>query len=165
MNLSKNLTLFEMTRSETAKRKGVSNEPTPQHIENMKVLAEKIFEPIRRHFNSPIYISSGYRSAALNKIIPGASKTSQHSKGEAMDIDMDNSGSKITNKEIFNWIKDNLAFDQLIAEFKQGNDLGWVHVSYNTNGTQRGQILIASKGTFGTKYSPYTKELFQKIYG
>jgi hypothetical protein len=165
MNLSKHLELFEMTRSETAKRKGVSNEPTPQHIENMKVLAEKIFEPIRRHFNSPIYISSGYRSAALNKIVPGASKTSQHSKGEAMDIDMDNSGSKITNAEIFNWIKDNLNFDQLIAEFKQGNDLGWVHVSYNTDGPQRGQILIATKGVFGTKYSPYSKELFTKIYG
>lgn len=165
MNLSKNLTLHEMIRSGTAKRKGVSNQPTPQHIENMKVLAEKIFEPIRKHFGVPIYVLSGYRSAALNKKISGASKTSQHSSGEAMDIDMDNSGSKITNKEIFNWIKDNLKFDQLIAEFKQGNDLGWVHVSYNTDGPQRGQILIATKGMLGTKYSPYSKELFAKIYG
>jgi zinc D-Ala-D-Ala carboxypeptidase len=155
MNLSKHLTLFEMTRSETAKRKGVSNEPTPQHIENMKVLAEKIFEPIRRHFDSPIYISSGYRSAALNKVVPGASKTSQHSKGEAMDIDMDNSGSKITNKEIFNWIKDNLDFDQLIWEFGNETNPSWVHVSYNTDGTQRGQILRAKKGVFGTKYTNY----------
>jgi hypothetical protein len=155
MNLSKHLTLFEMTRSETAKRKGVSNEPTPQHIENMKVLAEKIFEPIRRHFDSPIYISSGYRSAALNKIVPGASKTSQHSKGEAMDIDMDNSGSKITNKEIFNWIKDNLDFDQLIYEFGDETNPSWVHVSYNTDGPQRGQVLRAKKGVFGTKYTNY----------
>jgi hypothetical protein len=155
MNLSKHLTLFEMTRSETAKRKGISNQPTEQHIENMKVLAEKIFEPIRRHFNSPIYISSGYRSAALNKAVPGASKTSQHSKGEAMDIDMDNSGSKITNKEIFNWIKDNLDFDQLIYEFGDETNPSWVHVSYNTDGTQRGQILRAKKGVFGTKYTNY----------
>jgi zinc D-Ala-D-Ala carboxypeptidase len=165
MKLSKHLTLHEMTRSGTAKRKGVSNQPTPQHIQNMKILAEKIFEPIRRHFNSPIYISSGYRSAALNKVTPGASKTSQHSKGEAVDLDQHNTGSKITNKEIFNWVKDNLDFDQLIAEFKEGNDLGWVHVSYNTDGAQRKQILIATKGMFGTKYSPYSKELFAKIYG
>ena len=155
MNLSKHLALHEMTRSETAKRKGISNQPTEQHIENMKVLAEKIFEPIRRHFNSPIYISSGYRSAALNKAVPGASKTSQHSKGEAMDIDMDNSGSKITNKEIFNWIKDNLDFDQLIYEFGDETNPSWVHVSYNTDGTQRGQILRAKKGVFGTKYTNY----------
>jgi len=155
MNLSKNLSLFEMTRSETAKRKGVSNEPTPQHIENMKVLAEKIFEPIRRHFNSPIYLSSGYRSAALNKVTPGASKTSQHSSGEAMDIDMDNTGSKITNADIFNWIKDNLKFDQLIWEFGDETNPSWVHVSYDVNGTQRGQILKASKGLLGTKYTPY----------
>ena len=155
MNLSKHLTLFEMTRSETAKRKGISNQPTPQHIENMKVLAEKIFEPIRRHFNSPIYISSGYRSAALNKAVPGASKTSQHSKGEAIDIDMDNSGSKITNKEIFNWIKDNLDFDQLIYEFGDETNPSWVHVSYNTDGPQRGQVLRAKKGVFGTKYTNY----------
>lgn len=155
MNLSKNLTLFEMTRSETAKRKGVSNQPTPQHIENMKVLAEKIFEPIRRHFNSPIYLSSGYRSAALNKVTPGASKTSQHSSGEAMDIDMDNSGSKITNKEIFNWIKDNLKFDQLIWEFGNETNPDWVHVSYKVDGTQRGQILRAKKGVLGTKYVPF----------
>ena len=155
MNLSKHLTLFEMTRSETAKRKGVSNEPTPQHIENMKVLAEKIFEPIRRHFDSPIYISSGYRSAALNKIVPGASKTSQHSEGKAVDLDQDNTGSKITNVEIFNWIKDNLDFDQLIWEFGNDRNPSWVHVSYNTDGPQRGQVLKAKKGTFGTKYVKY----------
>lgn len=144
-----------MTRSETAKRKGISNEPTPQHIENMKILAEKIFEPIRRHFNSPIHISSGYRSAALNKVTPGASKTSQHSKGEAMDLDQDNTGSKISNKQIFDWIKDNLDFDQLIYEFGNDTNPSWVHVSYNTDGPQRGQILRATKGMFGTKYTNY----------
>ena len=155
MNLSKHLTLQEMTRSSTAKRRGISNQPTEQHIENMKVLAEKIYEPIRRHFNSPIFISSGYRSAALNKATPGASKTSQHSTGEAMDIDQDNSGSKITNADIFYWIKDNLDFDTLIWEFGDDNQPSWVHVSYDTNGKQKGQVLKAKKGTFGTKYVPF----------
>ena len=155
MNLSKHLTLFEMTRSSTAKRKGISNEPTPEHIENMKVLAEKIFEPIRRYFNTSIFISSGYRSEVLNKVTPGASKTSQHSKGEAMDIDMDGSGSKVSNADIFNWIKDNLNFDTLIWEFGNETNPSWVHVSYNTKGNQRMQILKASKGILGTKYTKF----------
>ena len=142
-----------MTRSSTAKRKGVSNEPTPEHIENMKVLAEKIFEPIRRHFNTSIFISSGYRSEALNKATPGASKTSQHSKGEAMDIDMDGSGSKVSNADIFYWIKDNLNFDSLIWEFGNETNPSWVHVSYNTKGNQRMQVLKATKGILGTKYT------------
>ena len=142
-----------MTRSSTAKRKGVSNEPTPEHIENMKVLAEKIFEPIRRHFNTSIFISSGYRSEALNKATPGASKTSQHSKGEAMDIDMDGSSSKVSNADIFYWIKDNLNFDSLIWEFGDETNPSWVHVSYNTKGNQRMQVLKASKGILGTKYT------------
>ena len=151
MNLSKNLTLFEMIKSETAKRKGVSNEPTPEHIENMKVLAEKIFQPIRDHFGVPIYITSGYRSLALNKKIGGV-KNSQHCTGEAIDIDMDGSGSKITNVQIFNYIKDNLFFDQLIWEYGNNSSPDWVNVSYNTSGPQRGHILRAVKGTFGTKY-------------
>jgi len=151
MNLSKDLTLFEMIRSELAKRKGVSNEPTPEHIENMKVLAEKVFQPIRDHFGVPIYISSGYRSAALNKKIGGA-KNSQHLTGEAMDIDMDGSGSKVTNVEVFRYIRDNLSFDQLIWEFGNNVAPDWVHVSYNASGTNRRHVLKATKGTFGTKY-------------
>lgn len=152
MNLSKNLTLFEMTRSETAKRKGVSNQPTEEHIANMIVLAEKIFQPIREHFGVPIYISSGYRSAALNKKIGGA-KNSQHLTGEAIDIDMDGH-SHITNVQVFNYIRENLFFDQLIWEFGNSTNPDWVHVSFNTSGNQRGHILRAVKGTFGTKYVP-----------
>jgi zinc D-Ala-D-Ala carboxypeptidase len=151
MNLSKNLTLFEMTRSETAKRKGIDNTPGAQEIENMKILAEKIFQPIREHFGVPIYISSGYRSKKLNKAI-GGSSTSQHCKGEAIDIDMDGH-SHVTNVQIFNYIKDNLFFDQLIWEFGNNTNPDWVHVSYNTSGNQRGHILRATKGTFGTKYT------------
>jgi len=152
MNLSKNLTLFEMTKSEMAKRKGVSNQPTEEHIANMIVLAEKIFQPIRDHFGVPIYISSGYRSAALNKKI-GGSKTSQHMKGEAMDIDMDGTNVGVTNVQIFNFIRNNLSFDQLIWEFGNGSSPDWVHVSYSVNGTNRRDVLKATKGTFGTKYT------------
>jgi zinc D-Ala-D-Ala carboxypeptidase len=151
MNLSKNLTLYEMTRSDMAKRKGVSNEPTPEHIANMIILAEKIFQPIREHFGVPIYISSGYRSAALNKKI-GGSKNSQHLTGEAMDIDMDGTDTGITNVEVFRWIRENLIFDQLIWEYGNNSSPDWVHVSYNTSGTNRRQVLRAVKGTFGTKY-------------
>jgi zinc D-Ala-D-Ala carboxypeptidase len=152
MNLSKHLTLFEMTRSEIAKRKGVSNEPTQEHIANMIVLAEKIFEPIREHFGVPIYVSSGYRSAALNKKIGGA-KNSQHMTGEAMDIDMDGHSSGVSNVQIFNWIRANLVFDQLIWEYGNNSSPDWVHVSYSTSGTNRRQVLRAIKGTFGTKYT------------
>lgn len=151
MNLSKNLTLFEMIRSDMAKRKGVSNQPTPEHIENMKVLAEKIFQPIREHFGVPIYITSGYRSAALNKKIGGA-RNSQHLTGEAIDIDMDGH-AHVTNVQVFNWIRANLIFDQLIWEYGNGNNPDWVHVSYNTSGTNRRQVLRATKGTFGTRYA------------
>jgi len=152
MQLSENLSLAEVVRSETAKRKGVSNMPTPAHIENFKKLAENIFQPIRKHFGKPIHISSGYRSDALNKAI-GGSKTSQHCKGEAIDIDMD--GTAITNAQIFNYIKDNLNFDQLIWEFGTASNPDWVHVSYNSTGKQRKQILKALKVNGKTSYAPY----------
>lgn len=148
MQLSKNLSLAEMIISSEAKRKGISNMPTEEHLANMKKLAINVFQPIRDHFKVPIHISSGYRSLALNKAIKG-SKTSQHCTGEAIDIDMD--GTSITNKQIFDYIKDNLVFDQLINEF----DYSWVHVSYNTNGTQRKQILKATKQNGKTVYTGY----------
>lgn len=152
MNLSKNLTLFEMTRSEVAKRKGVSNQPTPEHIANMIVLAEKVFEPIREHFGVPIYVSSGYRSAALNKKIGGA-RNSQHMTGEAMDIDMDGHNSGVTNVQIFDYIRQNLVFDQLIFEYGNSTCPDWIHVSYRSGGNQRREVLRATRGTFGTKYT------------
>lgn len=151
MQLSKNLALAEVTRSETAKRKGISNMPTPEHIENFKKLAENIFQPIRDHFGAPIHLSSGYRSAALNKAV-GGSSSSQHCKGEAIDIDMD--GTAITNKQIFDYIKANLNFDQLIWEFGTDANPDWVHVSYNSDGAQRKQILKAVKAGGATKYLP-----------
>ena len=145
MKLSEHLELSEVIRSESAKRNGISNMPTAEHIENFKILAAKVFEPIREHFGVPIRISSGYRSAELNKCVSG-SATSQHSSGEAIDIDQD--ATTITNKQVFEYIKDNLAFDQLINEF----NYAWVHVSYKANGKQRGEVLEAYKLGVVTKY-------------
>ena len=153
MQLSKNLALSEVTRSETAKRRGISNMPTPEHIENFKKLAENVFQPIRDHFGVPIRISSGYRSKELNAAI-GGSLSSQHCQGEAIDIDMD--GTTITNKQIFDFIKDNLNFDQLIWEFGTDTNPDWVHVSYDSAGKQRKQILKAKRAAGGkTTYVPY----------
>jgi hypothetical protein len=154
MKISEHLDLSEVTRSETAKRKGISNEPTAEHLENFKKLAENIFEPIRNHFNVPIHISSGYRSKALNTSI-GGSLTSQHCSGEAIDIDMDGSSNGVTNKMVFDFIKANLNFDQMIWEFGNSSNPDWVHVSYESTGKQRKQILKASKIGGATKYSPY----------
>lgn len=151
MKLSAHLSLAEMIRSDSAKRLGISNQPTAEHLDNMKILAEKIFEPLREHFGVPIYISSGYRSEALNKAIKG-SKSSQHCKGQAMDIDMDGSGI-ISNKDVFNFIRENLQFSQLIWEFGDSNNPDWVHVSYAP--TNRGQVLKAIKKGRVTQYIPY----------
>lgn len=155
MQLSKHLSLAEVTRSDSAKRKGISNQPTPEHIENFKKLAEKIFEPIREHFKVPIHISSGYRSKALNEAI-GGSLTSQHCSGEAIDIDMDGSSNGVSNTDVFNFIKNKLEFDQLIWEFGDKSKPDWVHVSYETSSKQRKQILRAKKVNGKTAYEPYS---------
>lgn len=154
MKLSKNLSLIEVTRSESAKRNDIDNTPTPEHLENLKKLALNIFQPVRDHFKTAINISSGYRSEKLNRLVPGTSITSQHSQGEALDIDMD--GTKITNKQVFDFIKDNLVFDQLIWEFGTDTNPAWVHVSYESNGRQRKQVLKAVKKNNIVKYIPYS---------
>jgi zinc D-Ala-D-Ala carboxypeptidase len=154
MKLSEHLDLSEVVRSESAKRKGISNMPTPEHIANFKLLAEKIFEPVRAHFRCPIIISSGYRSKELNTAV-GGSLTSQHCTGEAIDIDMDGTPNGITNRMIFDYIKDNLSFDQLIYEFGDSTNPDWVHVSYESTGKQRKQILRASRSNGKTVYSNY----------
>jgi hypothetical protein len=154
MKLSAHLDLSEVTRSESAKRNGISNMPTEQHIANFKLLAEKVFEPIRLHFNCPIHISSAYRSEALNKAV-GGSSTSQHCTGEAIDVDMDGSTSGVTNKMVFDYIKDNLSFDQLIYEFGDSKNPDWVHVSYESTGKQRKQVLKAVRVNGKTTYQNY----------
>ena len=133
-------------------RKGISNEPTIEHMHNLKEVAENIFQPLRDKFAVPIAITSGYRSADLNKAI-GGSITSQHCKGQALDIDADVYGG-VTNKEIFDYIKDSLDFDQLIWEFGNKNNPSWVHCSFISNGNRR-QILRAIKKNGRTGYEIY----------
>jgi hypothetical protein len=154
MQLSEHLSLAEVTKSDTAKRRGISNMPTEAHLANFKLLAENIFEPIRKHFAKPIFISSGYRSAELNKAIGGAA-SSQHCSGEAIDIDMDGRPGGVTNKMVFDFIKENLNFDQLIWEFGTDTNPDWVHVSYESTGKQRKQILKAVRKGGATTYVPY----------
>ena len=148
MKISQHLTLAELIRSESAKRLGISNMPTSEHIENLKQLAENIFEPIREHFGVPIYISSGYRSQALNAAIPNSATNSQHSRGMALDIDMD--GTSIKNSAIFEYAK-TLPFDQLIWEFGTKQNPDWVHISYSP--LNRRQILYAKKQNGKTIYN------------
>ena len=154
MKLSEHLDLSEVIRSESAKRNGISNMPTEQHIANLKLLAEKIFQPIRNNFRCPIHISSAYRSIELNRAVKG-SLTSQHCTGEAIDVDMDGTPNGVTNKMVFNYIKDNLEFDQLIWEFGTNENPDWVHVSYESTGKQRKQVLKAIRVNGSTQYKTY----------
>ena len=152
MNLSYNLSLAEATRSATALRKGIANKPTQQHLLNLKEVALHIFQPCREHFGKPLRVTSGYRSEELNKAIGGSSK-SQHSKGEALDMQ---STKGYTNKELFMFIKDHLNFDQLIGEFPDNvGEFAWVHCSYKKEGN-RGEVLIAYKDDNNkTKYAKW----------
>lgn len=150
MKISPNLNLAEITRSDTAKRHGIDNTPTAEHLENFKLLADKVFEPIREHFKTPIFISSGYRSKALNDFIKG-SPSSQHCNGQAIDIDMDGSNGEVTNRMVFDFIKNKLDFDQLIWEFGTDFNPDWVHVSY-TKGKNRKQKLKAIRINGKTSY-------------
>ena len=151
MKISPNLTLAEVSKSNTAIKLGIDNEPKGEHLNNMIHTANAIFQPMREHFGKPIFVSSGYRSPELNKAIGGAA-TSQHCKGEALDLDND-AVEYPTNKDIFNYIKNHLDFDQLIWEF----DGAWVHVSYNKD-KNRKQVLRALKVNGKTIYQPYTEK-------
>jgi hypothetical protein len=143
MKISNHLSLKEVTKSVTASRLGIDNTPTSEHLANLKAVAENIFEPLRTHFNVPIGVTSGYRSEALNKAV-GGSKTSHHCHGMALDIDADMYGG-VTNKELFNYIKDNLEFTQLIWEYGSDNEPDWVHVGYDPNNLKK-QVLKAIRG-------------------
>jgi hypothetical protein len=154
MKLSEHLSLSEVVRSESAKRRGISNMPTEAHIANFKLLAEKVFQPIREHFRCPIHISSGYRSKELNAAI-GGSATSEHCSGQAIDIDMDGTPNGVTNRMVFDYIKDNLDFNQLIFEFGDKENPDWVHVSYSASGKQKKQVLRAVRNNGKTSYLVY----------
>jgi hypothetical protein len=151
--LSNHISWKEATNSNTATRKGISNEPSPDQVGNMIELAVKVFEPLREWVGQAIRINSMFRSEALNTAI-GGSSTSQHcaNNGAAMDIDDDY--CEKTNAEMFNWIKDNLDFDQMIWEFGTTDNPDWVHVSYKSEGNRK-QILKAVRVDGRTKYLPF----------
>jgi len=141
MNISKNISFKEATRSSTAIRKGISNEPNGDELESMQLVAEKIFQPLREKFGA-IRVNSFFRCSALNVAV-GGSKSSQHCKGEAIDVDALNG---VTNKELFYYIKDNLEFDQLIWEYGTDKEPDWVHFSFTNKRENRKQVLKAVKG-------------------
>ena len=143
MQLSKNLSLAEVTKSITANRLGIDNTPDEWTTENLRQVAINIFQPLREAFGCPIYVSSGYRSAELNTAIGGSTR-SQHVEGRALDLDADVYGG-CTNAQIFNWIKENVEFDQLIWEFGDSDNPDWVHVSYVYDGVNRKRCLKACR--------------------
>ena len=150
MKLSKNLSLKEVVKSNTAIKNGLDNSPKEEHLENLKALAANIFQPIRDYFKKPIAITSGYRGEELNKLI-GGSMSSQHCKGEALDIDAD-VYKGLTNAEIFNYIALTLDFDQLIWEFGDEKQPNWIHVSYTTSRPNRKEMLAAYRENGKTRY-------------
>jgi putative chitinase len=149
--LTPHFTLAELTVSPTAKRLGLSNTPTAEHIANMKYCCEKILEPVRAKFG-PVQVNSSYRAPAVNKAV-GGSKTSQHVNGQAIDFEVPG----VDNKKVADWVADNLEFDQVILEFYTAGDKnsGWVHASIKKEGGNRRQRLIAKKSKAGgTQYVP-----------
>ena len=143
MKLSRNFSLGELTKSQTALRMGIDNNPTPEDLYNLHLLCDNILQPVREHFGRAVTISSGYRSEDLCVAI-GSSRKSQHAKGQAADFEI----FGVDNKEVAEWIRDVLDFDQLILEFYNEDDpsSGWVHCSYAED--NRGSVLIYD----GTNY-------------
>ena len=148
MQLSENFSLNELTKSQTATRKGFNNTPNDNEKENLKVLSINILQKIRNHYERPVRVTSGYRSPELCVSI-GSSVKSQHAKGEAADFEI----TGIDNFDLAIWISKNLDFDQLISEFytEQHPDSGWVHCSYKTKGNRK-QCLTAFKEGNKTRY-------------
>ena len=137
MNLSQNFSLRELTKSQTAERKGISNEPSEEHIENLKLLCTHVLQKVRDQFGI-VSISSGYRSPELCEAL-GSKSTSQHALGQAADFEC----YGVDNNELFNWVISNVEFDQAILEFYDGSpESGWLHVSYNED-NNRGETLRA----------------------
>ncbi len=141
-NISKHISYKEGIRSNTAMRLNINNIPNDYHLGNMEAIAKNIFEPLRKWVKGPIKINSFYRCAELNTAIGGSSK-SQHCEGRALDVD-DTFGYK-TNAEMYNYIKENLNFDQLIWEFGNDTNPDWVHVSYISNDQNRNRCLKAER--------------------
>ena len=150
MRLSDNFTLAELTKSQTAERCGIDNSPDKEHVDNLQKLCDEILQPIRDYFKKPVVISSGYRSPELSKKI-GSSSRSQHCRGEAADLEIPG----VSNKELADFINENLNFDQVILEFHDPDEInsGWVHVSY-VGDKNRSEYLLAERDDYGkVRYS------------
>jgi len=147
--ISKHISYKEAVGSNYAKQKGIKNKPNEEQVENMKLLAEKVFEPLREWVGCPIRVNSMFRSQELNSAIKGSS-TSSHMKGEAMDITRMACGKENckSNLDMFYWIKDNLEFDQLIWEF--GSEPKWLHVSYNKDNNRKQVLVTKKRGVYYT---------------
>lgn len=151
MNISKYISYSEATKSPTALRLGIPNEPNEQQLKNMQLVATEIFDKVREFVGGPLHASSFFRSKELNDAVPGSSKTSQHMTGEAIDIDCDTYGYG-NNLMVFDYIRHQLIFDQVISEYP--NKFGipaWVHVS-RTKLNNRGQVLVKLR----ERYIPYS---------
>lgn len=150
MQLTTNFSLHELTKSETALRMGFDNTPGETETAALKLLAEKVLQPVRDHFGKGVKVNSGYRSPESNAAV-GGSKTSDHCKGQAADIEIPG----VANAELAQWIMDNLEYTQLILEFYTPGipDSGWVHVSYDPNNLKK-QELTAMKVAGKTQYVP-----------
>ena len=152
MKLSKNFSLAELCKSQTATRMGLDNNPSEDEQENLRLLCERVLQPVRDHFNHVVTISSGYRNEILSKEI-GSSSTSQHAKGQACDLEI----FGVPNIQTAYWLQNNVDFDQLILEFYDSEDPagGWVHISYHESGANRKQVLTFD----GKKYTEGLPEM------
>ena len=148
--LSANFSLHELSKSETALRMGLDNTPDDEATENLRLLCEKVLQPVRNHYGKGVKVNSAYRSPESNAAV-GGSKTSDHCKGMAADIEIPG----VANADLAQWIMDNLDYTQLILEFYTPGipDSGWVHVSFDPNNLKK-QELTATKVAGKTQYLP-----------
>jgi zinc D-Ala-D-Ala carboxypeptidase len=154
MKVTEHVSYKEVIKSNTATRKGIENIPSGEQMENIKLLCEKVFEPLREHVGGPIAINSLFRSVELNRAI-GGSSTSQHCAVNGAAMDIDDTLGRMLNAEMFDFIKDNLDFDQLIWEYGNEDNPDWVHVSYKERGNRK-QILKCKRVNGKTVYSMYS---------
>ena len=160
MKLSNNFSLKELTASQTAERKGINNNPSEDHMNNLKELCENVLQKVRDHYGKVVSVSSGYRSPELCLAI-GSSVNSQHAKGQAADFEI----YGLSNAELCKYIAENLDFDQLILEYHNIGEpnSGWIHCSYRNDGENRKQILRAFRDENGkTKYESYDPKRKEK---
>jgi zinc D-Ala-D-Ala carboxypeptidase len=148
--ISKHISYKEGVHSNTATRRGIENTPDDEQLKCMETIAEEIFEPLRAYVGGPIKINSFFRCPELNKAIGGSGK-SQHCKGQAIDID--DTFGRMTNAEMYHWIKEHLDFDQMIWEFGDDDNPAWVHVSYVSAEDNRNRCLKAYKENGKTAYA------------